>query len=934
MARKFTTGRQSDIALNQELYDLLMTLHYINNGADEPIQDKQTPIPIGAIWNDRSKGRNIFKVNKSNGEWVPAFEGYYHPANLRIKPTNPIDGQIWIDSDKDNTMHMYDQNTNSWIAVKAATTTATNILVDMHNNFMHMFPLNDMDTIPNQKTFLVPYEKTGKLFDNGTFIHPSSNKYTPASEVSVTYKTSSTDNNESWVHVNANKLFKTEKRLIKNNKTGIINGIFDRYTEFYFLDSNGLGTLMFSKKADNKNYDYIAFDKGIELTSSRAKSAEYIYSISYTFYDTARPGKLIRKDFAIGKDAEIYIGQLAKRPMVFLDGLYLEQSKYDYNAKTGSVQINDTIINPMDMMAIVFQDIESSGEKAINNITGPGTDTKVGTFTNAQNFKKPLAFVSGVMGTNIVSPEQIKFDGTSLIIKNFGPGVASPVKVMVVEADNMYICHGTIDSNHAIHNDSISDIEEDKYVLFVDGILVSTRDLDVSQGQIRVANAKEGQEFVLLKIQSEETTALSFDSKIMNFTLAIKNEDGTLYNECNDASIYANGKLIAMEDSLSKSSLPIKGTTGQIVKVKASNSDSVYSYYLWNEDKANWDLIKDNTIINKVETITKGAYSSGSIMLNSKGLEGTSGTYYAYTFVNSIEEPLLKGKRTISPNQREYSVNVEHGFNIGQNAFTAYLDGVLCPEIVESANSGKFIVPQLEGPQGTNPYDATLTYFIERPEKNELKSCERQLLTAANRNTEYINAYNTNISLIPGVVSVYVNGVRLENDDYSIVDPNTIIFNQSLVGSQNNYNANDPDTWKQYIVYDKANKYTINCDKSDEILIEVRQDYSLKTQTISARFAGQRSFYMDDDGLPKSLILSQDIIKIYIDGILYDGEYILNRDNGSIVLLDSDLEFSINTDPIARYFDIHPDEHEQYILEHGRAYVANPKTTQITFEWR
>ena len=938
MARKFNTGRQSDLALNQELHQLLMALRYVNNGADEPIQDKQTPIPIGALWNDRSKGQNILKVNKSDGVWTPAFEGYYHPANLRIKPTNPIDGQIWIDSDKDNTMHMYDMNTNSWIAVKAATTTATNILVDMHNNFMHMFPLSDMDSVNGQKTFLVPYEKSGKLFDNGAFIHPSSDKYTPASEVSVTYKTSSTDNNESWVHVNANKLFKTEKRLIKVNKTGnnpyIINGIFDRNTEFYFLDNNGLGTLMFSKKADNNNYDYISFDKGIELTSSRAKAADYIYSVSYVFYDTARPGKLIRQDFSIGQATEIYVGQLAKKPMIFLDGLYLEQSKYDYNPTKGSVQINDTVINPMDMMAVVFQDIESSGEKAINNITGPGTDTKVGTFTNAQHFKKPLAFVSGVMGTNIVSPEEISFDGTSLVIKNFGPGVASPVKVMVVEADNMYICHGTLDSNNAVHNTAISDIPDDKYLLFVDGILVSSRDLDVSEGQIRVANAKQGQQFVLLKIQNNENTALSFDSKIMNFTLAIKNEDGTLYNECNDATIYANGKLVAMEDALAKSSLPVLGTTGQIVKVKASNSDSVYHYYSWNDDKANWDLITDNTLINKVETMTKGAFSSGSIMLNSAGLENTKGTFYAYSFANSIEEPLLKGKRTISADRTEYAVNVEHGFNIGQNAFSAYLDGVLCPNIVESTNTGKFIVPQLEGPQGTNPYDATLTYFIERPEKNELKSCERQLLTAANRNTDYINAYNTTISLIPGVVSVYVNGVRLESNDYSIIDPNTIIINESIVGSQNNYNPNNQDTWKQYIVYDKTNQYTINCERSDEILIEVRQDYSLKSQTIPARFAGQRSFYMDDDGLPKSLILTQDIIKIYLDGILYDGEYILNKDNGSIILLDPDLEFIINTDPIARYFDIHPDEHEAYILQNGRAYVPHPKTTQITFEWR
>ena len=72
------------------------------------------------------------------------------------------------------------------------------------------------------------------------------------------------------------------------------------------------------------------------------------------------------------------------------------------------IDIDDTIINSMDMMAIVFEDIESTGEKTINNVTGPNTNVQVGTFTNAVNFKKPLAFVSGVMGTNIVSPEEIE----------------------------------------------------------------------------------------------------------------------------------------------------------------------------------------------------------------------------------------------------------------------------------------------------------------------------------------------------------------------------------------------------------------------------------------------------------------------------------------------------------------------------------------------
>lgn len=151
---------------------------------------------------------------------------------------------------------------------------------------------------------------------------------------------------------------------------------------------------------------------------------------------------------------------------------------------------------------------------------------------------------------------------------------------MVVEADNMYLCHGTIDSNIIIKNKGITNNPKDEYLLFIDGLLMSSRELDVSEGEIRVANAKQGQQYVLLKIKDDSNTALSFDNKVMNFTVAINNEDSTMYNECNNALIFADGKMIPMEDSILRETLPIKGATGQIVKVKNTLSSSeVYKYY-------------------------------------------------------------------------------------------------------------------------------------------------------------------------------------------------------------------------------------------------------------------------------------------------------------------------------------------------------------------
>lgn len=940
MARKFTTGRQNDIALNPELYNILMSLRYINNGAVKPTQNKQSPIPAGAIWNDSSKGRNILKINKSNGEWTPAFEGYYHPAGLKEKPLYPVDGQLWVDPNEDNTLKMYDQNADVWIAVKSVQTNAHNLLVDAHNNFINMTQLKDMDEKEGQKTFLIPYENFGKLFDKGLFIHQSDANYEALSEVSVQYTTESEEQTESWIHVNANKLFSIEKKLLKIVKEGVdayrVYGLFDNNTEFYYIDETNFGIAMQPYKAGAEGHDFIPFEKGIEIVSDKVKSAEYILAISYTFYDTPTPGKVIKRDFTIGKQSEVYVGKLTKRPMIFLDGLYLEQDKYNYSNINGRIEIDDTIINPMDMMAIVFEDLEETGEKQINNITGPGTDTMVGTFTNALKFKKPLAFVSGVMGTNIFTSDEIIIKGKSIIIKNFGPGVASPCKVMVVEANNMYLDHGYLNEKAIIVNEKISNNPNDEYILFVDGVLMSSRELDISEGEIRIANGIEGQQFVLLKIQDDETTALSFDNKIMNYTTPITNEDGTLYNECNNAIVFADGKLALTEDTVMRDSLPLRGMSGQIVKVKSKDSRAVYEYYLWNDETALWDLISDEEEINKINTYFKANYSNGSIMLDATDMEDKIGTYYAYTYANGVEEPLLKGKRKLTPDRTEYSVNVEHNYSSSEGALSVYVNKLLSPFVYDDGtNLGKFIIPELIADEGIDPYeDAEAVYYVERAEKKELIACERQVLTAKDRDTDYIGGYRTSVSLVPGVVNVYVNGVRLDKQDYSVISANTLIIHKQIVGNQNNYKLSDSTTWNKFQVYGKDKVYEIECEREDYILIEVRQDYSLKTQSIPVRYEGQVTFYADDDGIPKSLILSQDLIKIYIDGVIYTGEYSINRNNYSITLLDQDLQNMLNTDPIARYFDLNPDEHEKYILENGAAYVANPTINEITFEWR
>ena len=940
MARKFTMGRQNELSLNKEMHDLLMSLKYINNGPTTPQQDYQTPIPLGSIWNDNNRGQNVLRVNTANRGWEEMFKGFYHPADLFTKPLTPVHGQLWIDGSKDNTLHFYDENTNAWIAVRAAQTTSNQILVDMHNNFMHMHPLKDMDSIreTTTKSFLVPYEEYGKLTDNGEFIHPSSNKYERLSEISVKFH--STSEKGSWVHVNPHKLFTMEKKLVKVQTTGQdaykIYGLHDHNTEFFYLDSNKKWKhMMPCSITDNTVGDFKAFDKGIELISTRAKASEFIMMYAYSFYETARPGKLIRKDFNIGSNAEIQIGLSTKKPLVFMDGLYLEQNCYNYDNSTGIITLNDDIINPMDVMSIVFEKNETI-DFSINQTLDNSNNAVIGTLKNT--YEKPMVFVSGVMGAELFGPEQIIYDRSSkqITIKNWGPHpTGETYYAMVVEGRNSYVCHGHLDNTKTITNPLITNDGNEEYALWMDGLLISSRDLDVADGEVRVANAIEGMEYLLLKLNDKENTALMFDGKAMNFTIAIKNEDGTLYNECNNACVFVDGSALMMDDTIERESIPVKGANNQIIKVKNTDDSStdVYNYYSYNMYEARWNKLSAADIT-KVEELVKASYSAGTVMLDAP--EGQKGTYYAYTYANGVEEPLLVGHRTLIKDKTEYSVNVKHKFNINQGALSVYTNKLLDYNIEEEqSNTGKFIIPTYEGAESTDPYDdGSLMYIVERPEKSETVSCVREVLTATNRNMDYAQGYTTSISLLPGVVNVYVNGVNLERKDFTIVDEHNLILHTSTVGGQKNFDPQDKKTWNKYLYYDKTGEHEITCLRDDHIMIEVRQDYNLKTQTIPVRYPGQRSFYLEDDGIPKSLLLTQDYIKIFINGVIYTGEYNINRENGSITLLDPNLDSMLNIDPISRYFELHPDKYDEYLIEYGSPYVSKPQTDRITFEWR
>ena len=218
-------------------------------------------------------------------------------------------------------------------------------------------------------------------------------------------------------------------------------------------------------------------------------------------------------------------------------------------------------------------------------------------------------------------------------------------------------------------------------------------------------------------------------------------------------------------------------------------------------------------------------------------------------------------------------------------------------------------------------------YIIENTEYNEASSCRRQWVMDKNDNGNLPNSYTSSIRMMPGIINVYVNGVLLEKDDYAVFDNNKIMIGFDLVGGQEILPKNRGDYAHPYrVMTDEGFKY-IECENDDEVTLEVRDDLTIKKRTYPIKDYSYEtcSFDIIDYDYPTSLMYTKDIIKIYINGVLYDGNY--TNSDGVITLLECDLE----EDPLYKYLRMHPSAMEEYESKYGE-YIKHEDT--ITFEWR
>ena len=708
----------------------------------------------------------------------------------------------------------------------------------------------------------------------------------------------------------------------------------------------------------------------------------------------------------------------------------------------------ETVTNESDLVVAAFAQVvmsEETGkpfelEVGSSNITSDGNLVKQHNYLkNVSRFEHPIVFVQGV-GTlydqeyGITDEVEINTNTGIITVKNFGPIAKDDVvNICVADIGAAKLSSGNLTADGKILDDNIG--SDKKYLAFINGICTSPSDHEVTDGCIKIDKASdivsEENRYVLMSLdKGDEGIDLLFDSSISYFTFQINdNNASTVYNDCDMVVSYvynsnntSNGILIDYNHMQSNISNERAYATGEILKVKDINNSDAYNYeymiynihgdFRWTDYDDEYGINERNKL-DKMITQFKG---DGSIsIMNNETLAGKTIEYYAYTYADAVDEPILKGTRNCRiafkdhakdaniPDIQNYSTDrIQYYSTPNKGVLGTYINGVQTKnvDIVDNNGTpqGKFSIDTMEsisfkktwgtkcdlypllkritdntsladlqvfkdGEFAEQLKDYSLTpslltklkslatiinetetknelfYFLEKMERNEAYSVNRDWLGHGNRFTNFDNAYSAVSYIGPGLVDVYLNGVMLDKSSYSIFNNNYILLNDlTVAGGSDEYNKDEEKSHrliKYYIEsYDKdtdkttGQVYHVYCESPDELLVEYRPDVTLRKTSYEIKeisYDMNGVFPYDDYEFPSSLLNSKDEIKIWIDGILYTGGYYIEGKN--IVLRNSPLRL----DPIKEYFNAHPDTYKEWKKSNGE-YVHTK--SRIIFEWR
>lgn len=784
--------------------------------------------------------------------------------------------------------------------------------------------ISDLIVDKYKTQFLLPNVNLDKVFVNGMY----DDSYEQVTNIAIQYPSQGLQGKvTTGVHVNPSKLIDITKKVYKVDKNNPIIPTSERYTEFYGI-TDGIGKLLV--KSDDSSTDYRTVTQGICLSSEAAALFDYVYAITYVFKNVKHDGELIRKKIMLSEDASVHVGDIDDPLCVFTQGLYLseEAANYTYDKSTGYVSIR--LEAKMDIGVIAFPKKENG---VITQIDGSGN----GVIHMNKTYNDFLLFVYGESMNSAIADYTVdKSDKSVLYVKNAKRDMRyAIVEVMGErEEDQLSYSKGTTLKDPITGNGYIPMLpdneltETDGVIVFVNGLLIMRNDVVINsaESRIEIDGLKPGMDYIVLK---DTGGRFVFSDYVSFSTIPLGHKSDT-------AIAYVENNFICDAKAVYTTFLPIKANEGEIKCLTTSYEEEWYI-------RQNRQWVKLDRLDPEVQKLKNCLlhYSSDDYVINIlKRFGRKECTIFSYQYANAVEYPLLRGNIMSYESKDLYKVAFNHKYPAGKNSLSIWQNGLRqypdtsgnheSPNGYFELGNGEFLMPE--------PIDGNIFYVVEKPEGNEIKACERQILTSADRIPGSHNTYQTDISLNPGNVRVFISGLRQPETTYKIIDSHTIMLYNEIIGSASNFPT-------ETIINEDGEIIELTRDKEDSILIEVREDYKLKEITIPVRYAGQNEFNLETynsdkpseggDELPESLIYSSDFIMIYVNGLAYGKDYKIDKDRETIILTNDTITSALGVDPVEQYFKNNPTAYQKWKAANGgKEYVARPIMDKITFEWR
>ena len=985
--RKFNVGRQSEQLLNEELHKMYESIRHL---LDVPDNKHATPEAKlnGSLWLDLEKNELKY-YDKPSDTWKIIFKSKFQIVDQItniLPPNDPVIGQLWLYND---VLMYYDGS--QWKPVKALEQDGSQFNISLFENFILASPVWTIGNTVVPDEDLEAYKEARKKYLQAKLDYANNNKYietekwhvgdpieiddaaidfptiegtsqilipnlnvdrmfldekidfsyTEISKVCIEYpKSVLADKRPTVIHVNPGKLTKIDKKLIIIDRDNPKISVSSHDTEFYGFHGDSVDGDLLLPEEEQDDGGYIIMNDGIYLSYNQAQNYDYVLAIHYEFswYKSTGVLNLVNNN---DSTTSFYVQDYAGPITVFTDGYNLEETSFteDNLSKTITIEEDASKIQDVSMIHTVRREYGFVRKIDVQNRA---------IIKTLRPFTKPLIYLNG----EALHPQlqDIEVDGNFIYVKN---GTLNMTWAVVELYDSVHRYDMSLDTGYVKDRDTANNIiirydtnmidEEDDLILYIDGLLIKKEDIvrNHNEGYITVNGLTIGQDYILLR----DKYHYFYDENKLRPAIPV--------GHLSESLVYVNGYLInndtAIATVLSREQAKAQAVHGEIkffLKSSLNRLDGEFAYY--DDPSDSWiTMTKEKS--NEVKFFCYSYENTVRAIKFNIDINNNDEIYtYAFNYANAIDEPLIirnipstyDDPNTLPyvENQKTFNIKESYIPNIG--SLSVWVNGVRQYDVTEFKDGNGFELPE--------PVTGVVTYVIETPEDGATIVSQREILTEENIVPNTINVYKTTKSLYPGRVLFYVNGIRQPQTAFTILDNYTILINDKndmLIGNANNYPT-------ETILKDNKELVTIQHNKADKILVEVKQDFQRQENFIKLNPDTISDISISEYNLPIEILEAADEVMIFVDGLFMGLRksfgYELDKYRGVIsigVRRDNDDETQDKTettnfdviqriieDPLYTFLESHPDKKLEYENKYGESYQK--KTRTILFDWR